>query len=63
MGYRYTMVDFNTKTDSFELYCYENDVCVINKAFDYESDALDYGDKFLNDKLGKAVELEATVAA
>lgn len=62
MGFRYTMVDYNTKTEVFDLYCYENDICVINKAFDYETDALDFGDKFLNNKLGVAVEREETAA-
>ena len=51
MGYRYTMVDFDTFKDQFELRCFDNDVCVLTKAFDSNTDALTYGDKFLNKEI------------
>lgn len=48
MGYRYTLVDFNSKEDVYELYCYENDECVYFDKFDATADAHVVGDKFLN---------------
>ncbi len=49
--YRYTMVDFDTKKDQYELRCYSNDECVFVRAFDTNADALATGDKFLNREL------------
>lgn len=51
MAYRYTMVDFNTVDEVFDLRCYDNDVCVIYKSFGTEPEALKEGDKFLNGEL------------
>lgn len=48
MGYRYTMVDYNTLNEVYDLRCYENDLCVLERSFDTEDEALDVGDKFLN---------------
>lgn len=51
MAYRYTMVDYNTVDEVYDLRCYENDICVLYRSFGTESEALRYGDKFLNGEL------------
>lgn len=53
-GFRYTMVDFDYKKEVYELYCYENDKCILIEEFESEDDALDKGDRFLNHELETA---------
>ena len=60
MGYRYTVVDFNSKEDVYELSCYHNDECVYFDQFVSTDEAHKVGDRFLS---GENVASESAVAA